>query len=577
MSGAGTAADTAAIEGRRAALEARQGSWEPCTLGQLLRRSAHEFGDRPFVITDDRTLTYAEADAWATRLADGFAALGVRPGDRVGIIMANYLDFAPLLFGVARVGAVAIPFNYLYRQDELAYVLNQSDCNVLVTMTGFNGLDYPAMLDAIAPGWENGPTPELPALRQVIAFANEGPARHGQLTLGGLEQLGVDNPGGADDSGIDPGSLAHILYTSGTTGSPKGVMITHDGIQRTGYSSALHRAFEDGRRVLFSLPCYHMFGLVEGLLAVMFVGGAIIPRTAFSPQDYFAGIEQHGAHDILAVPTMTIALLEHPARKTRDLSTLRAILSGAAPAPSWVWDRARTELGIVEVTTGYGMTECGGATTLTLPEDPIDMHVTTVGVAKLAGVAAVGYDGRHCEYRTADPATGDHLEAGVEGELISRGPSHMLGFWDKPDETALALRDGWVYSGDLGRVRDDGYLELTGRTKELYKSGGELVMPIEIEALVTKHPTISQAYAVGVPDDRWGEVGWLYVVADPEAEIEPAAVIAELEQICRDNLARFKVPKRILFAEAADLPMTPTGKVQKFRLVDQSVKLLADE
>ncbi len=524
---------------RRHALEAHQQAWNPCTLGELLTRSAASFGDRPFVINDDRTLTYTQADEWATRLADGLASLGVTTGDRVGIVMANYLEFAPLKFAVARTGAVAIPFNYLYRQDELAYVLAQSECNVLVTMTSFGGLDYPAMLDAIAPGWETGPTAELPALRQVIAFTNEDQERPGQLTLDDLDRLGTENPGAADDSQVSPDSLGDILYTSGTTGSPKGVMITHDGIQRAAYSSAYTRAFEDGRRVLFSLPCYHMFGLVEGLLAVMYVGGAIIPRTAFSPADYFDAIETHLANDILAVPTMTIALLEHPDRLTRDLSSLRAILSGAAPAPTWVWDRARTELGITEVTTGYGMTECGGATTLTLPEDPIEMHTSTVGITKLAGVAAVGYEGRHCEYRTVDATTGEPLPAGEEGELISRGPSHMMGFWAKPAETDLALRDGWVYSGDLGRVRDDGYLELTGRTKELYKSGGELVMPIEIEVLATQHPAVSQAYAVGVPDDKWGEVGWLYVTAEAGVDVDQAVVVAELEQLCRDNLARF--------------------------------------
>ncbi len=556
---------------RRQAMEDRHKVWEPCTLGEMLTRAAKSFGDRPFVITDERTVTYDEIDAWATRLADGLAALGVGPGDRVGVVMANYLEFVPLKFAIARAGAVAIPFNYLYRQHELSYVLNQSECQVLVMMTGFGGLDHQAMLDAIAPGWENGPSVELPSLRQVVLLPVDGEPRAGVLTVDGLDVLGAANPGSADATSIMPDSMGDILYTSGTTGSPKGVMITHDGIQRTAYSSAYTRAFEDGRRVLFSLPCYHMFGLVEGLLAVMYVGGAIIPRISFSPQDYFSSIEAHRANDILGVPTMTIALLEHPDRLTCDLSSLRAILSAAAPAPTWVWDRARVELGITEVTTGYGMTECGGATTLTLPEDGIERHTSTVGIAKLAGIAAVGYGGRHCEYRTADPTIGEHLPAGTEGELISRGPSHMLGFWAKPDETALALRDGWVYSGDLGRVDTDGYLHLTGRTKELYKSGGELVMPIEIEALVAAHPAVSQAYAVGVPDDKWGEVGWLYVTAEAGVDVDQQAVVAELETMCRDNLAKFKVPKRILFADAATLPMTPTGKVQKFRLVERAV------
>ena len=563
----------AAIAARRDALEARFPVWDEVTLGERLRRSAEEFGDRPFVIADDRTVSYHEVDAWATRLADGLVATGVQPGDRVGIIMANYLEFVPVKFAVARAEAIAIPFNYLYRQDELAYVLAQSQCNVLISMTEFAGLDYQSMLDGIAPGWESGDCNALPDLRQVILFpTGDVEPRPGVMTLAELDAHGLANVGAAEQSVVAPNDVGDILYTSGTTGSPKGVMVTHDGILRTGYSSALTRAFEDGRRVLFSLPCYHMFGLVEGLLAVMFVGGAIIPRTSFSPADYFAGIEAHRANDILAVPTMTVGLLEHPDRKTRDLSSLRAILSGAAPAPTWVWERAETELGLTEVTTGYGMTECGGATTLTLPEDPLVMHTTTVGREKLAGKAAApGMNGNHAHYRTADPETGELLPEGAEGELISRGPSHMVGFWEKPEETALALRDGWVYSGDLGVVRPDGYLELTGRTKELYKSGGELVMPIEIEELAVGHAAVSQAFAVGVPDDQWGEVGWLIAVADSTTEVDHEVAAAELIALCRDKLARFKVPKRVVFVEAADLPTTPTGKVQKYRLVDQAV------
>ncbi len=559
------------FEERRHALSARYPTWTPRTMGGLLKASADAYAERPFVITDDRTVTYAEVDAWATRLADGLAALGVEPGDRVGLVMANHLDFVPLKFAVARVGAVAIPFNFLYQTEELAYVLSQSECNVLITMTGFSGLDYPAMLDEIAPGWERGSTEALPALREVILFPDDQPARPGLRTVDDLEELGRANPRGAVDDSAAPDSPSDILYTSGTTGSPKGVVVTHDAMQRTAYSSALTRAFEDGRRILFSLPCYHMFGYVEGLLSVMYVGGAIIPRTAFSPADYFAGIEQHRANDILAVPTMTVALLEHPDRITRDLSSLRSILSGAAPAPPWVWDRAREELGLTEITTGYGMTECGGAMTLTLPEDTTEIHSTTVGRVKLAGSAGLAdHDGGLCVYRTADPESGDILPEGTEGELVSRGPTHMLGFWNKPDETAEALRDGWLRSGDLGYLGSDGYLRLTGRSKELYKSGGELVMPKEIEELVSGQPGVSQAYAIGIPDDRWGEAGCLCIVPEPDAEVDTDAIL----ELCRAKLARFKVPKHVVITEAESLPTTPTGKVQKFRLVEQMSKRL---
>ena len=559
------------LDARRAALRARFPAWAPVTLSEFLHRSAAEYGDRPFVLTDERTVSYAEADAWASELADGLAALGVRPGDRVGMLMANYLEFVPVKFAIARAGAVAIPFNYLYRQDELGYVLRQSQCHILVTMTSFSGLDYLQMLDAIAPGWSDGPVTELPDLRHVVFLDTGGAGRErfGVLDVAGLAALGRRHPGAADAAAVTPGSPGDILYTSGTTGLPKGVVVSHDAVLRTSYASALTRAYQDGRRILFSLPCYHMFGYVEGLLSVMFVGGAIIPRTAFSPADYVASIQRHRATEILAVPTMTVALLEYPELASCDLSSLTAILSGAAPAPVWLWQKVRAELGVTEITTGYGMTECGGAMTLTLPEDPLEFHSATVGRPKLAGAAGVPERGGDlCVYKTVDPLTGEDLPVGAEGELVSTGPTHMLGYWDKPEETAQALREGWVYSGDLGIVQPDGYLRVTGRSKELYKSGGELVMPKEIEDLLTRHPGVSQAFVVGVADDRWGDVGCAWIVPEPGAAVDAA----ELTALCKEKLARFKVPRHILFLSAAELPTTPTGKVQKYRLAQRAAE-----
>jgi fatty-acyl-CoA synthase len=579
------------IQARRAALRTRFPVWRPATLSEFLRRSAAEYGDRPFVITDERSVSYAEVDAWASELADGLAALGVRPGDRVGMLMANYLEFVPVKFAIARAGAVAIPFNYLYRQAELGYVLRQSQCNVLVTMTSFSGLDYLQMLDEIAPGWADGPTQELPDLRRTVLLNTGRPdtglpetglpdtgrlgadvaGRAGVIDVAGLAALGAQNPGAANAPSVTPDSPGDILYTSGTTGLPKGVVVTHDAVLRTSYASALTRAYQDGRRILFSLPCYHMFGYVEGLLSVMFVGGAIIPRTAFSPADYFASIQRHRATEILAVPTMTVALLEYPGLAACDLSSLTAILSGAAPAPVWLWQKVQAELGVTEITTGYGMTECGGAMTLTLPEDPLEFHSSTVGRPKLAGAAgAIGGGGDLCVYKTVDPVTGEDLPDGAEGELASTGPTHMLGYWNKPEETAQALREGWVYSGDLGVVQPDGYLRVTGRSKELYKSGGELVMPKEIEDLLTRHPGVSQAFAVGVADERWGDVGCVWIVPEPGAVVDPDELIV----LCKEKLARFKVPKHVLFLEPADLPTTPTGKVQKFRLAQRATSII---
>jgi fatty-acyl-CoA synthase len=561
------------IEARRTALRDDVPTWQPRTLHETFRATARRHGDRPLVLTDDRILTYAQADDWVTALADGLAAMGVRPGDRVGLLMANYLEFVPVKFALAAVGAVAIPFNYLYRRDELAYVLGQSRCSMLITMTGFAGLDYLEMLDDIASGWSTGPIETLPELRGVVLFSTDGRGREGVPTLDDVAEQGRRNPGTAN-SDRSPHDVGDILYTSGTTGSPKGVMVSHDAVLRTAYSSALTRAYEDGRRILFSLPCYHMFGYVEGLLSALFVGGAIVPQTSFDPERYFAGIERHRATEILCVPTMTVALLEHPSRTSYDLSSAFAILSGAAPAPVWVWERVRDDLGITEITTGYGMTEAGGAMTLTRPEDPIEKHSTTVGAIKLAGAAGIAQDGGAlCHYDVVDPSTGADLPEGSEGELAASGPTIMQGFWEKPVETRAALVDGRLRSGDVGIIGDDGYLRLTGRVKELYKSGGELVMPKEIEELLSRHPGISQAFAVGVPDDRWGEAGCVWVVPEADAQVSADDVLA----LCRDKLARFKVPKHVFFCAGAELPTTPTGKVQKFELVRRATRRLAGE
>ncbi|WP_438944291.1 class I adenylate-forming enzyme family protein [Nocardia nova] len=550
---------------RRNRLGERFPMWRPRSLGEWLLACADEFGDRPLVITDERTLTYRETAELATRLADGLVALGVRPGDHVGVLMANYPDFVPVKFAVALAGAVAVPLNFLYRTDELAYVLDQSECRVLITMTGFAGLDYLAMLDEIAPGWEEvgRDKSRLPQLHTVIQLSTDGRERAGVLTVDELALVGARYSGATAGIQVNPAEVGDILYTSGTTGSPKGVLITHDAVLRTGYASALTRAFADGRRILFSLPCYHMFGYVEGLIAATMVGGAVIMLPAFDAGKYLAGIERHRADDILCVPTMTVALLEHSDRHRYDLSSLSAVLSGAAPAPVWLWERVREELGASEIVTGYGMTECGGAMTLTRPEDSLELTATTAGRPKSAGAAGID-DGALVVYRTVDPVTAAPLPDGEEGELVSRGPTSMLGFWGKPEETAKGLRDGWVFSGDLGRVRPDGYLEITGRSKELYKSGGELVMPKEIEELLTARPEISQAYLIGVPDERWGDAGCACIVRAPDAEISAEEVI----EICKANLARFKVPKHVVFLTADELPTTPTGKVQKFRLVN---------
>jgi fatty-acyl-CoA synthase len=505
------------------------------------------------VLTDHRTLSYHDVTEQSRQLADGLVQLGVRPGDRVGMVMANHAEFAAIKFAIARAGAIAVPLNYLYRAAELRFVVADAQCRVVITMTEFAGLRYPEMLR----GMPDEPT--------VVLLDTDGSAPPDVLTVPDLAALGQCHAGASSAIVVDPLSCSDMLYTSGTTGSPKGVLVSHDAVLRTAYASALTRAYEDGRRILFSLPCYHMFGYIEGLLSVMFVGGAIIPLTKFSAKSYFEGIERHRATDILCVPTMAVAMLEDPLRAEYDLSSLTAILCGSAPAPTWLWQAIEAEFEVSEIVTGYGMTECGGAMTLTRPEDRLELTSTTAGRPKMAGCAGVEGTNELVVYKAVDPETGVDLPAGAEGELVSRGPTVMLGYWNRPAETAAALRQGWLHSGDLGRVGDDGYLRVTGRSKELYKSGGELVMPKEIEDLLEAHDDISQAFAVGLRDERWGEIGCVVVVRAPDSQIAEDDVL----RYCRDNLARFKVPKRVVFYRGEDLPTTPTGKVQKFRLIQQ--------
>ena len=568
---------TVSIDERRAALEACHPCWEPRTLASHFARVAAEYPDRPAVIARGESWSWHELRERSRALARGLVALGVEPGEHVATIMANHPELIALKLAIAEAGAVAVPLNFLLHAQELRYVIGQSDSVLLVTMERFRDLDYAAALDELAPGWaRNGGGSAFPKLRRVVAFEPDGDVRSGAMTLDDLIAAGesvtddeVDTRAGA----AQPDHVADVVYTSGTTGFPKGAMLTHENVLRCAYGSAFARAFEDGRRIIFALPLYHVFAYVEGLLAASFVGGAVVPQLTFDPVATLDAIERHQVNEALFVPTMTVAVVEHPRRDEFDLSSLRAIMSAAAPAPVWLWRRVRDELGVPEITTAYGQTEASASTTVTFPGDPLELVSGTVGRAKPGGAAGdPELGGLVAEYRVVDPESGVERPPGAEGELAVRGPLIMRGYYGKPEETAAALdAGGWLRSGDLGRIRDDGYVELTGRSKELYKCGGELVAPKEVEELFTGRDDVEQAYVVGIPDERMGEVGCAFVVAARGRRPDPDELAAD----CAARLARFKVPRHVLFIEAGELPVTPTGKVQKFRLVELARERLA--
>jgi len=566
------------VVARRAALEDRHRPWRPCTLTELLDSVAARYPDRPFVITEQGTLSYAEMAGWSLRLARGLVASGVQPGERVGLFLPNGAEMIAARFAAARAGAVAVPISFRLQARELAQLLTLSEASALVTMEAFREIDALAALDAIAPGWDQpGGQQALPGLRVIVTVPEPGAPqrRPAAVTLRQLER----DPDPALDAELtsragaaSPADLSIIFYTSGTTGVPKGVQYTHDMELRSAYGSAYARAFEDGRRMLFALPLNHCFAYIEGLIASMFVAGTVVVQAVFDPAATLAAIEQHRVGEALFVPTMSLAVVAAARTSSADVSCLHSVMSAASAAPASLWAELAKLLGVEQLVTAYGMTETAAASTFTLPGGPVDDLENTVGYPKPGGIAgdpAMG--GQVIDYKTVDPVTGADLPPGAEGELAASGPIVTPGYFRQPELTAAAiLPGGWLRSGDLGYVRADGALVLTGRAKDIYKCGGELVMPAEIEALLNQRPDIVQAFVVGVPDPRMGEVGCAWIVPESGSAVDPQEIIAH----CRAELARFKVPAYVFAVSTGELPLTVSGKVQKFRLAERAIRQL---
>ncbi|MGH9169744.1 MAG: class I adenylate-forming enzyme family protein [Acidimicrobiales bacterium] len=583
------------VDERRQQLEARHRPWQARTLNQHLDRVAGAHSDRPFVVGEHSIYTYAEMAQWSRRLARGLITHGIEPGERVATFLPNGPEFIAARFAIARAGAVCVPVNIRLHAHEKAEILVQSRAAGLLASEGFRDIDGVKVLDELAPGWDEpatprrayGPATEGPQDLRLIAVCPEpGTSRRrpSSLSIADLEQDSdplIDRELDRREAAASPADLATIFFTSGTTGVPKGVLSTHDMELRSAYGSAFTRAFEDGRRILFALPLNHVFAYIEGLLASTFVAGSIVVQSAFDPVATLRAVERHRPGEALFVPTMSLAVVEAARRgnpdtgsANYDVSSLHTVMSAAQSAPAKLWRDLFEALQLDTCITAYGMTETSAATTFTDPDAPIEDLVETVGKPKPGGIAgdpALG--GLLVEYKAVDPVTLEDVAPGESGELVARGPIVASGYFERPMETAEAtLPGGWLRSGDLGFVRADGALVLTGRSKELYKCGGELVMPTEVEARLTARPDVAQAYVVGVPDRRMGEVGCAWVVPEGSSP-DPEELIA----YCRTELARFKVPAYVLFADAGSLPLTTSGKVQKYKLAAQAVAMLGLE
>lgn len=553
---------------RRLALEKQIPTWPAWTIPRCFDQATARHPDRPAILCAAASLTYTELQQRSIAAANGLVALGLECGDHVALVMANYPEFLIAKLAIARAGCVAVPINYQLRKDELEYIVTQSDCSALIGMAEFRGRDfcpdYAALRDAI------------PALRHIIVRDDRHLLPDGFIPfarLGVLPTAATVHETDRRQATASCSDWSDIVYTSGTTGRPKGAILTHDMVLRSAWSSALTRAFEDGRRIQFALPLYHVFGYVECWVAALFVGGAVIPHPIFNATEMLENANRFAATDMVCVPVMTHDLIAAARDRGNRPRTLNAYFnSGGVNVPT-VWDEIRDVLGAREVHTAYGMTETTASTMCTRSDDGGQSLLSTNGCTKLAGAAGdPELGGRVADYRVVDPASGAPLPPNTAGELQVRGPVVTSGYYAKPDETAAAFTaDGWFRTGDIGRLLEGGCLQLTGRIKETYRCGGELVMPREIEELLSGFAGVAQVLAVGVPDPRMGEVGCLCIVATAGCQPDCGAILA----YCAERLARFKVPRHAILFEADDIPLTATGRPQKFLLAQLAAERLA--
>lgn len=556
---------------RRQALAQRVPVWSRLTVGDWFDRMATEFADREHIFTLERSYSYAQSRQLVDRLAKSLMQLGVKRREHVAMLFPTVPEMALLQLAVAKVGAVSVPLNERLGVDELEYQLRQSDSVYLIAMDKFSDRNYIEKINALLPEMRGAVgdwrAERLAALRGVVIMSPGGARHAGALDWEGFLRLGQSVSDEAlrerQQASHYPDEVVLICYTSGTTGSPKGVMMTHDMLMRSAYSAAFSQGFVEGERLASPLPLHHMFCYVEVFLSTLFVGGAYIPQALFEPGEFLALLAASKATRIASVPTIAIALLTHPDLKKHDLGALRGMINAAAATPLWVWEALRRDLGISEMNTGWGMTEVSAAAMYTPFGASLQVITDTVGQEKPGGVAGQEeFSGALVAYKLIDPATKVDVPPGVmEGELAVRGNIVTRGYYNKPVETGDAIdKDGWLRTGDLFKRRDDGFYEITGRAKDLYKIGGEQVAPKEIEEVICGHEAVNQVYICGVPDERMGEVGAAFV----QFKAGQDCTEAELVAFVASRVARFKIPKYWMFVEA--FPMTATGKVQKFML-----------
>ncbi len=540
---------------------------EGLTIGEALRDVARRYPDNDALVFPEYNfrVTYAEYDRLVDDVARGLISIGIEAGDHVAVWSTNRPEWVLLQLGAARAGAVLVTINPAFHEEELVYVLGQSRAKALFLTDNFKSSDYFATTMAALPELADSTPGKLaaasvPELAWVISFPDDHPAPmlgwSDMLARGGVvsrETLA------AREGELESEQPINLQYTSGTTGFPKGALLSHRNLLINGWCVGEGQNLTAADRACSPVPLYHCFGCVIGVICAMVRGAALlVPAEYFDAQKTLDCLESEGATAIYGVPTMFIALIEHPSYASRDLSTLRTGVMAGAPCPVELMKRVIDDMGAREITIAYGMTECSPGATQTRPDDTLQRRVETVGIA-LPGA----------EIRVVSPETGEACADGEQGEVCMRGHNVMLGYYDMPEATADAIdAEGWMHSGDLGVLDADGYLRITGRIKDMVIRGGENLYPREIEEVLYEHPAIEQAEVVGVPDDRFGEE----LCACLRLHEGAAASAEELRAFCAERLAHFKVPRYIMFVDS--FPTTVSGKVQKFVLRDIAVERL---
>lgn len=536
------------------------------TVGNLLDHMAERFPDNDALVYVERGLRYSyrKFNQVCRQVAKGLIRLGVKKGDHVSIWANNVPEWVLLQFATAKIGAVLVTINTSYRSAELEYILSQSDSSTLFLVGSFKDTDYVATINQVVPELGDAApgllrSERLPHLRRVVFIGDGTPA--GMYNFKELYAMGDtvgDGELAAVEAGLSPQEVINMQYTSGTTGFPKGVMLTHHNIVNNGFNIGECMNFTERDRLCIPVPFFHCFGCVLGVMACVTHGAAMVPVETFNPYQVLRAIEQERCTAVHGVPTMFIAELEHPEFDKFDLSSLRTGIMAGSPCPIEVMKRVIRDMNASEITIAYGQTEASPVITQTRTEDPVELRVATVGRA-LPDV----------EVKIVDIETGETLPPGRQGELCTRGYLVMKGYYKMPEETAKVIdKDGWLHTGDLAVMDENGYCKITGRIKNMIIRGGENIYPREIEEFLYTHPKISDVQIYGVPDRKYGEQVMAAIVVKKGMEMTEE----EVREFCKGRIANYKIPHYVKFVDS--YPMTASGKIQKFKLREMAIREL---